>query len=129
MGGGGILIVSDQRPGEPAEFIPFTTIVDPDAPAAAPAAAESAPAASQPHISLDENAPEVGPPEPFEVSSVQYALRLLCNLLMVHFLSTPLITTHSTKISCRTVFPNVGLLSFYSLCSGTAIGVSRVIVE
>lgn len=70
-GGGGILVVADQRPGEPAEFIPFTTIVDPDAPAPA---AEDAPAAaaSQPHIALDESKPEVGPPEPFEVCSLVF---------------------------------------------------------
>ncbi|TCD63328.1 proteasome regulatory particle base subunit [Steccherinum ochraceum] len=66
-GGGGILVVRDQRPEEPAEFIPFTTIVDPNAPAPAAAASdEPAAASSQPHISLDESAPEVGPPEPFE---------------------------------------------------------------
>ncbi|THH33553.1 hypothetical protein EUX98_g656 [Antrodiella citrinella] len=66
MGGGGILIVADQWPDEPAEFIPFTTVVDPNAPAPPVAAAEGTASASQPHISLDESAPEVGPPEPFE---------------------------------------------------------------
>lgn len=58
-GGGGILILVDQHPEQPAEYIEFTTQI-------APAAPESI--RVDRHISLDENAPEADPPEPFEVS-------------------------------------------------------------
>ncbi|KAJ6575008.1 D-isomer specific 2-hydroxyacid dehydrogenase [Mycena capillaripes] len=66
-GGGCILILSDLRPEEEAEFIDF------EPPAQAAAAAE--PVASGnvpvlptgPHIALDETSPEVGPPDAFEV--------------------------------------------------------------
>ncbi|KAF9040511.1 armadillo-type protein [Panaeolus papilionaceus] len=69
-GGGGILILADLRPDEPAEFIEIETA----APVAAPAPASQQPAApssSRPqatgrHISLDDSAPEAAPPEPFE---------------------------------------------------------------
>lgn len=70
-GGGGIIILMDSLPNEPAEFIE----TDP-----APALAAAAPVPVQPsghipvhaettgsHISLDESAPEADPPEPFEV--------------------------------------------------------------
>ena len=71
-GGGGILILVDVSPDEEAEFIEF------DAPAAEPVPVDVAtdgqnghaiagPAASGPHIALDENAPEADPPESFEV--------------------------------------------------------------
>jgi 26S proteasome regulatory subunit N2 len=70
-GGGGILILVDESPDQEAEFIEF------EAPAAAPAPTEvtsgqnghaiAGPAASGPHIALDENAPEADPPESFEV--------------------------------------------------------------
>jgi hypothetical protein len=64
-GGGCILILSDLRPGEEAEFIDFA----PPAPAAPePVPSASAPALpTGPHIALDETSPEVGPPEAFEV--------------------------------------------------------------
>ncbi|KAJ7357264.1 armadillo-type protein [Mycena albidolilacea] len=63
-GGGCILILSDLRPNEEAEFIDFA----PPAPAAAePVPSASAPALpTGPHIALDEASPEVGPPEAFE---------------------------------------------------------------
>lgn len=78
-GGGGILILADLRPDEPAEFIEIETA----APVAAPAPASQQPAApssSRPqatgrHISLDDSAPEAAPPEPFEVSSKYNCLR------------------------------------------------------
>lgn len=73
-GGGGILILVDQRPDEEAEFIEFQTA------AVLPTPSEDEhdgipnghalagpPAASGPHIALDENAPEADPPESFEV--------------------------------------------------------------
>jgi 26S proteasome regulatory subunit N2 len=71
-GGGGILILVDVSPDQEAEFIEF------DAPAAEPVPADVAtdgqnghaiagPAASGPHIALDENALEADPPESFEV--------------------------------------------------------------
>jgi 26S proteasome regulatory subunit N2 len=71
-GGGGILILVDQSPDQEAEFIEF----EPPAIALAPAEvaadgqnghAIAGPAASGPHIALDENAPEADPPESFEV--------------------------------------------------------------
>ena len=62
-GGGGILILHDHRPSETPEYYEFTTQP------ATPAAEEVAEAPRVPHIALDEDAPEVGPPEPFEVSS------------------------------------------------------------
>lgn len=72
-GGGGILILVDESPDQEAELIEF------EAPAVVPVPAEVAangqnghaiagPAASGPHIALDESAPEADPPEPFEVS-------------------------------------------------------------
>jgi 26S proteasome regulatory subunit N2 len=70
-GGGGILILVDESPDQEAEFIEF------EAPAV-PVPAEivtngqnghaiAGPAASGPHIALDENAPDADPPESFEV--------------------------------------------------------------
>jgi len=68
-GGGGILIMVDQRPDEEAEYIEFTTTINVNV------AAVAVPAAPGPssfdhtrdlHISLDENAPEADQPEPFE---------------------------------------------------------------
>ncbi|KAF8647902.1 hypothetical protein AX16_006434 [Volvariella volvacea WC 439] len=69
-GGGGILILSDLRPDEPAELIELTPPPQP-APAAPPPAAVQPvqPVRIQPtgpHIALDSNAPEADPPEPFE---------------------------------------------------------------
>jgi len=70
-GGGGILILSDLRPSEEAEFIEFETTSPP-----APPPVEATPAASQQstpaaptglHIALDESAPDADPPEAFEV--------------------------------------------------------------
>lgn len=72
-GGGGILLLIDQRPGEPAELIESEVAPAPQAPPAAMdvAAPEPAPAAtaapSGPNVFLDEDAPEAGPPESFEV--------------------------------------------------------------
>ncbi|PPQ73541.1 hypothetical protein CVT26_010352 [Gymnopilus dilepis] len=68
-GGGGILILTDLRPNEEAEFIELQTVPAAPAPEAAPAG--PTPVGSQPaptgrHIALDENAPEAEPPEAFE---------------------------------------------------------------
>lgn len=69
-GGGGILMLTDSRPNEEAEYIEIETAT----PVAAPPAAQAAPAATSVpapptgrHIALDENAPESEPPEAFEV--------------------------------------------------------------
>lgn len=70
-GGGGILILVDEFPDQEVDLIEF------EAPVAAPAPTEVAPdgqnghaiagpAASGPHIALDENAPEADPPESFQ---------------------------------------------------------------
>ena len=72
-GGGGILILIDQTPGEPAEYIeteipkPAPAAESAVAPVDAPATSAPAPAAAR-HIALDENEPEAQPPESFEVS-------------------------------------------------------------
>lgn len=58
-GGGGVLILLDQRPEEEPEYIEFTTVNA----APQPEVTQD----RQRHISLDENAPEAAPPEPFEV--------------------------------------------------------------
>ncbi|KAF8213150.1 armadillo-type protein [Mycena galopus ATCC 62051] len=63
-GGGCILILSDLRPDEEAEFIDFAP---PAPPAAEPVPAANAPVLpTGPHIALDEASPEVGPPDVFE---------------------------------------------------------------
>lgn len=70
-GGGGILILTDLRPNDETEFIEIETA--PPVAAAAPAPeppSGNVPVHNEPrghHISLDENAPEAEPPEPFEV--------------------------------------------------------------
>jgi len=68
-GGGCILILSDLRPEEEAEFIDFAPPAPPPAPEPA-AAAGNVPTTSAmpvgPHIALDESSPEAGPPEAFE---------------------------------------------------------------
>ncbi|EJD04170.1 26S proteasome regulatory complex, non-ATPase subcomplex, Rpn2/Psmd1 subunit [Fomitiporia mediterranea MF3/22] len=71
-GGGGILILIDQAPGEPVEFIEAEVpVAAPPANAVptAPNAIGLTPAASTqtgPHIALDENGPEADPPASFE---------------------------------------------------------------
>ncbi|KAL5495465.1 RPN2 [Sanghuangporus weigelae] len=70
-GGGGILILIDQAPGESVEFIEEEIPPPPPPPADSATTATGAPvpAASQPtgpHIALDENAPEAEPPASFE---------------------------------------------------------------
>jgi 26S proteasome regulatory subunit N2 len=79
-GGGGILILVDQHPEEEAEFIEFQTAVVMPTPEqghdgiANGHALAGPPAASGPHIALDENAPEADPPESFEVSWIDASL-------------------------------------------------------
>ncbi|KAG5221618.1 proteasome regulatory particle base [Salix suchowensis] len=64
-GGGGILILTDLRPDEEAEFIEFEPTA-PEAEVAVPNG-HADPLPSGPHIALDESAPEADPPEAFEV--------------------------------------------------------------
>ncbi len=67
-GGGGIIILSDPRPSEEAEFIEIEApATDAAAPILVPVPAEVHSEPTGHHISLDENAPEADPPEPFEV--------------------------------------------------------------
>lgn len=70
-GGGGILLLVDERPGEPQEFIELSTIVPP-APQAAPSSNAGTPtstvARTDRNIALDANGPEAEVPAPFEVS-------------------------------------------------------------
>jgi len=73
VGGGGILMMVDERPDEEAEFITF------EPPATAPTTeseqslpngnANRAVAPTNIHIALDESSPDVDPPESFEVRS------------------------------------------------------------
>jgi 26S proteasome regulatory subunit N2 len=68
VGGGGILILEDTHPGEAVEYLVFETHSPISAPPeAAPAAAPTATELRRLAISLDENAPEADPPQPFEV--------------------------------------------------------------
>lgn len=68
-GGGGILILTDSRPEEEAEFIELETPeIAPPPPEVTPAGAAGG--ATGPNIALDESAPDAAPPEPFEVSRV-----------------------------------------------------------
>lgn len=66
-GGGGILILVDQRPEDDAEYIEFTTNIPPFVYEGPTGISESE---RRLHIALDENAPEATPPEPFEVSLI-----------------------------------------------------------
>jgi 26S proteasome regulatory subunit N2 len=66
--GGGILLLVDERPGEPEEFI---ELIAPPAPQVAPAnnaGTTSITARSERHIALDPNGGEAEVPGPFEVS-------------------------------------------------------------
>ena len=71
-GGGGILLLVDERPGEPQEFIELSPPAPPAAQAqvAAPsnAGTTTAVARSDRNIALDANGPEAEVPESFEVS-------------------------------------------------------------
>lgn len=79
-GGGGIILLTDLRPDEEAEFIelePPPVPAAPEPPAVGSGATvpngdaarpQSGP--SGPHIALDENAPEAEPPAPFEVGVI-----------------------------------------------------------
>jgi hypothetical protein len=64
------LLLVDERPGEPEEFIELSTVAPP-APEVAPgndAGATTAVAQSEPHIALDPNGGEAEVPGAFEVS-------------------------------------------------------------
>ena len=91
-GGGGILILADQHPDQPPEYIEFTTQgtgsqVEPD------------PASTHRHIALDENAPEADPPEPFEVRVPCILIRF--TLTIRYLYSTHLSKTHKAMLTCR----------------------------
>lgn len=68
-GGGGILLLVDERPGEPQEFIELSTVAPPT-PQVAPASTAgttSTGARTERNIALDPNGREAEVPEPFEV--------------------------------------------------------------
>ncbi|KAH9947935.1 D-isomer specific 2-hydroxyacid dehydrogenase [Amylocystis lapponica] len=68
-GGGGILILVDQRPDEEPDYIEFETQTIHAEIQAVPVADDRPVMVPEGrHISLDENAPEAGPPESFEVN-------------------------------------------------------------
>lgn len=69
-GGGGILILMDSRPNEPAEFIetepaPVLAVVSVPDQGSGDIHVHTEPTGR--HIDLDESAPEADPPEPFQV--------------------------------------------------------------
>ena len=97
-GGGGILILADQRPDEEPDYIEFETQTIVAANQAVPATdAHATHVPEGRHIALDENAPEVtNPPESFEVRQ-----RLFwCSSLLTTGCSTLLIKTHE-HCCCR----------------------------
>ncbi|PCH33862.1 26S proteasome regulatory complex non-ATPase subcomplex Rpn2/Psmd1 subunit [Wolfiporia cocos MD-104 SS10] len=66
-GGGGILILADQRPDEERDYVEFETQTIIAANQAVPVSDDRPAHVSEGrHIALDENAPEADPPEPFE---------------------------------------------------------------
>ena len=91
-GGGGILILADQRSGEEPDYIEFETQTIVAANQAVPAAdAHATHVPEGRHIALDENAPEISsPPESFEVR--RKAFLVLAWLMFGR--STRLIMTH-----------------------------------
>lgn len=68
-GGGGILILVDSRPDDEAEYLEFETPTNLTTVAAVTTSQDTQVLAVGPHISLDADAPEAGPPEPFEVGT------------------------------------------------------------
>jgi 26S proteasome regulatory subunit N2 len=77
-GGGGIILLVDRTPNEEAEFIEFETPAPPPPVVEAPApTAGSLP--TGPHIALDENAPEAGPPASFEVLIIFFRIYSYCS--------------------------------------------------
>ena len=68
IGGAGILIMDDRRPGEPVEFVEFEAVnlAGPPTEAAPEAPAAGATQGAGRHIALDDG-PEAEPPAPFEV--------------------------------------------------------------
>lgn len=95
-GGGGILILVDQNPKQPPEYIEFTTQ------ATAASQAEASLVNTHRHIALDENAPEADPPEPFEVRL--YCMFLCHRLTRLRHYSTPSTKTHKGRLACRLHF-------------------------
>lgn len=71
-GGGGILLLVDERPGEPEEYIELGTVPPPtinvQATPSASVSVTTAGARPNRNISLDPNGPEADVPAPFEVS-------------------------------------------------------------
>jgi 26S proteasome regulatory subunit N2 len=79
-GGGGILILTDLRPDEEAEYInlnpaPALEVASDSVPNGH---ALSGPPAAGPHLSIDEAAPEADPPESFEVSAFSLQVASIC---------------------------------------------------
>ena len=71
-GGGGILLLNDTRPEEKAEYIELSTTRVYTSNGVTVTETRSGPRYQQRdlHISLDENAPEADPPQPFEVCCI-----------------------------------------------------------
>jgi 26S proteasome regulatory subunit N2 len=70
-GGGGILLLVDEHPGEPQEFIELSTIAPPVPQTTTPSntgTATTTVARTDRNIALDANGPEAEVPAPFEVS-------------------------------------------------------------
>lgn len=117
-GSGGILILSDLRPDEEAEFIeleaPVLAPPPPEVtPAAATAAAAAAPQPTGRHIALDESSPDAPPPEPFEVSCpFPPALGYRAHVILFSILST---MTHKLSNNHPLYFFTVRFIPLISL--------------
>lgn len=90
--GGGIIMMRDTKPSEPAEYIDLTAKLDriPPAPAAAPTAEAAAgqPATMAEGMDVDTSEEEAPVPPPFEVCWVSYLYLPMADLFI--FISIPL---------------------------------------
>lgn len=68
VGGGGILLLVDERPGEPEEYIELGTVPPPTQAAPVITASVTTTEVLRRNISLDPDGPEADVPAPFEVS-------------------------------------------------------------
>jgi 26S proteasome regulatory subunit N2 len=110
-GGGGILLLVDERPGEPQEFIELSTVAPP---ASQVAPATTTGARSERNIALDPNGPEAEMPEPFEVSCGLFCRSEIWGL----------INTKSTRLIAMThdkVIYYDSLITFFNLQENVSV--------
>lgn len=91
-GGGGILLMNDTRPGEEAEYIDMSTTrtyQSNGVTVTVTSGGRREDFIRDLHISLDENAPEADPPQPFEVCLLYLlSCRTCANIILSSILST-----------------------------------------